>query len=872
MPGMSSDILQGSMHNIRHQSNSMKQQLNDGNLLQALKHCANFLNELRTSNLSPKQYYEIYMAVFDNLEILSTNLLASYKSKQKNRPAGDYSPFLADLYELVQYSGNVLPRLYLMIVVGSTYMAFEGSPAKEIMKDMLEMCSGVQHPIRGLFLRYYLSQRTKDILPISKPEDFGQVVDFLVSNFIEMNKLWVRLQHQGHSSERQLRHEERKELKILVGFNLVRLSQIMDDYTGDESFSSLEFYKKEIFPIVVEQIIQCRDPLAQTYLVDVIIQVFPGEFHFATLNELLNVFLHLNPILRKSELVANLIERCITYHKFESDATLEHFTITQESKDLDTFVNALFESFWNFYGNLKTNEPDLPAEEHSKILKSYVELALAFEQFNHQNLDSIYKEAHDLISHMASKGMKNNEEEEAWLELIMSPIKGLRSFELFGKLSYVYELYQSLSLRSQKEVSKCILDKLLDSSEKYGAKLLTIEEIESVFKYLKVLIDDSDDDLNSSKDLGLTDKIKFSGSNLVFSYDYLNVHERICKTFHLVNNEDYLKNITNLIYINKKYLNKNSQSLIHTYPALISKVLFDIKIAGLINLRTKNDSAREIIINHIRQLTVIISEFYLRHSLSHLKLVLQLYLDSASLADQLRLGSLAFELFNESLVVFEENLMMSSNSQAILEPYSSIGGSTPYELIISIANKVLSLRFLCKADYEALTTKITLYGSKMLRKQDQCRTVYYCAHFWWWTEPIISEESPVVTETDLDQSGVEDKAKEGEGHGLYHVPKRVLECLQKSLKTASVCLDPQLSLRLFVEVLNRCLIFHEYGNGLVDSEYINGLIELIRTNIENLTYSKNQSVLDDEEKRIFEKTNSYFKRTLAHINNVEKNY
>lgn len=41
-----------------------------------------------------------------------------------------------------------------------------------------------------------------------------------------MNKLWVRLQHQGHSREREKREMERKELRILVGTNLVRLSQL----------------------------------------------------------------------------------------------------------------------------------------------------------------------------------------------------------------------------------------------------------------------------------------------------------------------------------------------------------------------------------------------------------------------------------------------------------------------------------------------------------------------------------------------------------------------------------------------------------------------------------------------------------------------
>lgn len=41
-----------------------------------------------------------------------------------------------------------------------------------------------------------------------------------------MNKLWVRLQHQGHSRDREKREAERKELRILVGTNLVRLSQL----------------------------------------------------------------------------------------------------------------------------------------------------------------------------------------------------------------------------------------------------------------------------------------------------------------------------------------------------------------------------------------------------------------------------------------------------------------------------------------------------------------------------------------------------------------------------------------------------------------------------------------------------------------------
>ena len=51
-------------------------------------------------------------------------------------------------------------------------------------------------------------------------------IDFILLNFSEMNKLWVRMQHQGHTRDKDKREQERRELRILVGTNLVRLSQL----------------------------------------------------------------------------------------------------------------------------------------------------------------------------------------------------------------------------------------------------------------------------------------------------------------------------------------------------------------------------------------------------------------------------------------------------------------------------------------------------------------------------------------------------------------------------------------------------------------------------------------------------------------------
>lgn len=84
-------------------------------------------------------------------------------------------------------------------------------------------------------------------------------------NFAEMNKLWVRMQHQGHSREKERREREREELRILVGTNLVRLSQL-------ESVN-LDKYRKLVLPGILEQVVSCRDAIAQEYLMECIIQV-----------------------------------------------------------------------------------------------------------------------------------------------------------------------------------------------------------------------------------------------------------------------------------------------------------------------------------------------------------------------------------------------------------------------------------------------------------------------------------------------------------------------------------------------------------------------------------------------------------------------
>lgn len=880
----------------------MKESLAEGHLLQALKHCSNFLNELRTSQLTPKEYYELYIAVYDSLESLSAYLLQSYELKQlKNKDV----PFLTDLYELVQYSGNIVPRLYMMIVVGTTYISTNNADTKEILKDLLEMCRGVQHPIRGLFLRNYLSQRSKDYFPLATREDFNDTVDFLITNFIEMNKLWVRLQHQGHSSERDLRTQERKELKILVGSNLVRLSQVIDDYEGDNDYSSEQFYKENIFPTITEQIIQCRDLLAQSYLIDVLVQIFPDNFHFATLDSLLNdVFLKLHPMLKKSELVATLVDRFVTYHKFEADigdaeekaqemaiespteddnGEIENANAIDEPKAESSSPKAqspspnrplvpiddIFESFWNFYLNLQQTQPDLPVEEYISILQSLIKLSLTYDPNNYSYLNKIYLFANEKLEEV-SKGKSEDTGEvvlSLWLNLLITPVRHFSSVKGLLKLSFFYELYSQIgSVVLQKQLSLEIVDKLLESAGDHydGEKETyeTTEDIDDVFKYMLVLINDSDSQLSTSKDLGVTKTIKIENSESYITQDFLSVQEKISKVVHLIEHPDLFKNLSNLFYIKKKYLSKSPANIIYTYPTLITKMTATLRLAGYQAVRKKSgdgDHTHLLITSHFKNISVVIDELYLNHQRYYSETILKLFLNLATTADQLKHETIAYELFNQCFVVYEENLILNSAQNQLVNPHDSMGGAVSYQSIIMISNRLANLRFFNKESYESLITKLTLYGSKLLKKQDQCRSVYYCAHLWWWCDLWIGEPSPTVEESPENNSSSED----GEP-ALYRDAKRVLECLQKALRVADSCMDPYLLLKLFVEILNRCLIFSVYGNGLVDLRYINGLIDLIRTNLANFKDDSTRGE-DEQEAKLLGQIEQFFERTLLYV-------
>lgn len=186
-------------------------------------------------------------------------------------------------------------------------------------------------------------------------------------------------------------------------------------------------------------------------------------------------------------------------------------------------------------------------------------------------------------------------------------------------------------------------------------------------------------------------------------------------------------------------------------------------------------------------------------------------------ADRCAFSAIAYEFVSQASILYEDEL---TDSKAQVRALSMIVGT------------LLACRHFQADDYDTLITKTTQYAAKLLKKPDQCRMVSLCSHLFW--------------------AGRASDAQH------YHDPRRVLECLQRSLKIADVCMSSSMHVHLFVEILNQYLYYFEAGNSAITEKYVSGLIALINEHMENMEASEQRAEVE-----------AHYRNTLAHIKGMQ---
>ncbi|KAF0304334.1 Vacuolar protein sorting-associated protein 35 [Amphibalanus amphitrite] len=467
--------------NTKLQAMQMKRALDQGKLMDGLKFASALLGELRTSRLSPKSYYELYMVICDELRNLEVCLMDEFQKGRKP----------TDLYELVQYAGNIVPRLFLLITVGRVFTKTAPQATRDILHDLVEMCRGVQNPLRGLFLRNYLLQCTKDILPDTEEEGderTGTVrdsIDFILLNFAEMNKLWVRMQHQGHTRDRERRERERQELRLLVGTNLLRLSQL--------EAVNVDLYKKTVLPGILEQVVSCRDPISQEYLMECVIQVFPDEFHLATLSSLLRACAELHPGVSVKTIIISLIDRLASF------ATRDGGSGIPDSVPLfDIFSEQVADVIQNRAGAL-------PAEDMAALQVSLLNLAHKCYHDRLDYVDKVFERTAELLGGvLTNKVAADSALGKELQRLLQIPLDNYDDLTVL-QLEHFTPCLQLLDYAARRDVAMHLIERIIEAD----IRVQEAAQVDSLLTLIGVLVTDqpdaasdfSDDDFNEEQEL-----------------------------------------------------------------------------------------------------------------------------------------------------------------------------------------------------------------------------------------------------------------------------------------------------------------------------------------------------------------------------------
>jgi len=781
----------------KEQAFYMKRAIENDNLREALKHASNMISELRTSLLSPKNYYELYMQVFQEMQ----HLAGFFNDK------GRHGRKMLDLYESVQHAGSILPRLYLLATVGAAYIKSKEAPAKEILKDMSELTKGVQHPLRGLFLRYYLSQMVKDKLPDTGSEyeaegggNIDDAFDFILVNFQESNRLWVRMQHQGSAKDKPRREKERHDLRVLVGANLVRLSQLEG--------MTVEYFAEVALPKLIEDVVAVKDTMSQQYLFESMIQVFPDEYHIRTLEQTLASYTKAQPNVDMKPIMVALMKRLADFLANAEQNRKDAIEKGHEPPEAHALTGVDIFSLFRTHLQAILERTLAPGATTTPDIAPPLEVQAAFMQFTLtlypdkvHYVDIILGSTVDILKkYFAIVGSEGDAKlsgagAEKIVDLLSHPLKTL-SLQVLDMEQYPI-LLGYLNFQTRKQVALQMVNIVVEGDH----SLDSVDVVVNLFNFITTLVMDADD---MPSDEG-KDKEAFAAEQ-----------QQVCKLIHKVSAESLDKEFAIITQMRSLFGQGGPLRLCYTLQPVVYAAM------GMISKLRKlgdDDERPAVTVKKIFQFVHKTTTILVTHAPDA---ALELWLAAAVLADKEdaekpgEFEGICYEFLTQGLICFEEEISETTKQ---------------YQGIFKLVGTMTSLTCLEEENFENISQKIVQHSARLLKKPMQCRAISTCSQLFW---------CPA--------------RRDG---------KRVLECLQKCLKITDgvVQQDPK-NVGLWVESMDRYIYYAESGCEEVALKHIQSLLNLCKEHIQFASSDSGSASQAAAAKMHFDNTVAYIKNEI----------
>ena len=781
--------LDESLKIVKAQSYHIHQAIDHNNTRSVLKETAHMLLELKSSLLTPNSYYQLYSVCLD--EMLTVLNFFKEEARRGRR--------MKRLYDVVQQASNIIPRLYLMVAVGSCVIEDDPKQCKDIITDLLGMLKGVQSPTRGLFTRHFFMKLIKDKLP-DKGNDYESeecttedAIGFILQNLEEMSRLWRRLSDNTMGEEKMLRERERQDLKILIGENINRLSSL-------EGLSS-DLYRDKILPKLIEIIFEKRDnkvdPLSQQYLMECIIQAFPDEYNIHCMDDILKTATQLDENVDVKSLFIILMEKLARYVSENS----------AESKSILEAAEKIFEPLKLSIDKLVMQSVSQPGgiQEPNKFL----ELELALMKFTikccpqNDRLNTVNQVLEKTKFILNAYNRKLTQDGENILRnLLVAPLESELSIFDF---QFFPEIMVFLNFSSRTSLALRIIESL-SNKERLDSK----DKVQILLGYIRPLLEDS------------TDTIE------VDAYQFEYEQNIVAKILFVIKTNDPFKLQEILDTLVPIFSKGGTRRIKYTLPTLVNAYLrlilqvnetYDNKVnpneegtgihKDFIKFLTMdqlgdNDSVTDFIMNIHHKIDEIIKVV----NTAYPELALRLYLVSAANLNQMKISQEKFF----DLYKYYVNTAIGILKEVNLEQKEQLN-------VFNNTMGILSLSKLSEAkNMEPMADELKDLCVNLVKRADQCMGILNC--------------------TEL--------------YATLNDPKKAKECMNKAKRVAMFAMTNAENLPLFIIILNKYIHLIESTEGdeyFFSKEDIDDTIDIIKNLISTIKIENtNQTFLPEAEK------------------------
>ena len=541
--------------------------------------------------------------------------------------------------------------------------------------------------MRGLFLRHYLSQISKDKLPDkgSQYEGCGHrqtdraqrpmlaasssptlhpsccrlplclccagcregstvldSIEFILQNFGEMNKLWVRLQHQGATRDKSKREKERRNLRQLVGTNLVRLSEM--------NGVDLPTYQETVLPRILEQVINCKDVIAQEYLMDAIIQVFPVEFHLHTLETYLASCAQLQENVNVKDIIIALMNKL---------AAFAHESPQSVPAELE-----MFPLFHKYTSKIISSNSKLS-------LVDQLQLQVALLNFS----TKVYPDRVDFVDNVLGFSVEimqkagsavDNKAVKLVTELLSLPLEALLLRIL--ALSNYAPLLAFLELPNRRDVAANIMTAIV----KARAPLDTVEKVDAVLRYITPAIKDE----GEAKVIGDEDRFEFEQEQVL-----------VARMFHLIGCDDTDLHFALYSTARKYFGQGGTQRIEYTLPAL---VFGSLQLA--LRIHARESGGDESVAVKTKKIFGFIHETISVLTPHFPEIALRLFMHAAQISDRCSYDAISYEYVVQAFTAYEEEI---ADSKA------------QFAAIIGMVASLQTFAALSQENWDTLVTKVS---------------------------------------------------------------------------------------------------------------------------------------------------------------------